>query len=85
MRQTQVQLTDEQLRQLSELSERQGRTIADVIRESVDSYIALAQRDNEELRARAIAIGGKFRSGVGDIAQNHDEYFARAIEEERTR
>jgi len=82
MRRTQVQLTDEQLQRLRELAERQGRTVAEVIRESVDTYIARAQRDDEELKARAIAIGGRFRSGVGDIAENHDEYLAQTIESE---
>ena len=80
MQHTQVELTDEQLRRLRELAEKRGRTVADVIRESVDTYIARAERDDEELRARAIAIGGKFRSGLGDVAENHDEYLAQAIE-----
>jgi predicted transcriptional regulator len=82
MRRKQVQLTDEQLHRLEELAERQKRPVEDVIRESVDTYLARTERNNEELRARAIAIAGKFRSGLTDLAQNHDEYFAQAIEEE---
>ena len=80
MRRTQVQLTDDQLRRLRELAERQGRTVAEVIRESVDHYLVRARRDDDEVRARALAIAGKFRSGTGDIAENHDEYLAQAIE-----
>lgn len=81
MRRTQVQLTDEQLRRLRELAERQGRSVADVIRESVESYIARAEEDREGLKARALAIVGRF-PGPPDLAANHDEYFVRGIEEE---
>jgi hypothetical protein len=75
-----VQLTDEQLRRLRELAEKQGRSVAEVIRESVDSYIAHAERDREELYERARNIIG-MSAGPSDLAQNHDEYYAQAIEE----
>ena len=80
MRRTQVQLTDEQLGRLRELAERQGRSVAEVIRESVDSYIARAERDREELYERARSIIGKYE-GPADLAENHDEYHVQAIEE----
>jgi predicted DNA-binding protein len=76
-----VQLTDEQLRRLRELAERQGRTVAEVIRESVDSYIAQAERDRDELYERARNIIGMCKGGPPDLAENHDEYYAQAIEE----
>ena len=80
MRRTQVQLTDEQLQRLRELAQRQGRSVADVIRESVDSYIARTERDREELYERARNIIGKY-SGPPDLAENHDEYYVQTIEE----
>ena len=81
MRRTQVQLTDEQLRRLRELAERQGRSVAEVIRESVESYLAQTHADREAMYERARSIAGAFSSGLPDVAQNHDEYFAKAIEE----
>ena len=80
MRRTQVQLTDEQLRRLRELADKQGRSVAEVIRESVDTYIARAQRDQETLYERASSIIG-IAKGPPDLAKNHDEYYAHAIEE----
>jgi predicted transcriptional regulator len=81
MTRTQVQLTDEQMQRLRELAERQGRSVAEVIRKSVDSYIAREQEDREALWERAIAAIGKF-PGPADLAIHHDEYFVRGIEEE---
>ncbi|HUW08408.1 MAG TPA: hypothetical protein VM537_01705, partial [Anaerolineae bacterium] len=38
--------------------------------------------DDAEMRRRAIAAGGRFRSGVTDVSSNHDRYLAEAYEEQ---
>lgn len=77
MRRTQIQLTEEQLRRLRNLAASQGRSLADVIRESVDRFIAAGvQQDREALKARARAAIGRFHSSITDLAVNHDRYLA---------
>ena len=79
MHRTQVQFTEEQIRTLRVLASAQGRSIADVVRESVDLFAAQsAQPDRQALLARARAVAGRFRSGVknGDVSRRHDDYLA---------
>jgi hypothetical protein len=79
MRRTQIQLTDVQIAKLRELAIAQGRSVADLIRESVDRYVQNELPvDREELKRRALAVVGRYRSGKRDIAVNHDRYLAEA-------
>jgi hypothetical protein len=74
---TQIQLTDSQAKILHELALKQGVSVAELIRRSVDYYIlnsdVAAQQD---LIERAKAAAGKYKSGVTDLAKNHDRYLA---------
>jgi post-segregation antitoxin (ccd killing protein) len=76
---TQVQLTEEQARQLRRLAAERGVSVAQLIRESVEALLerSAVSRD-QELRRRAMAAAGRFRSGQGDIATRHDDYLVEA-------
>ena len=77
MRRTQIQLTEQQTRRLRDIAADEGRSLSNVIRESVDLYISAGVReDRETLKARALAAAGKFRSSKKDIGSNHDRYLA---------
>jgi hypothetical protein len=72
---TQIQLTEEQSHTLKSLAAQRGVSVAELIRQSVDSLIRSATSvSDEERRRRAIAAAGKFRSGQTDIAAHHDDY-----------
>lgn len=79
---TQVQLTAEQVRALRQMAAREGVSVAELIRRSVDAWL---RRSNEvpleERLRRAIAVAGRFRSGLPDLAVHHDKYLAEALEE----
>lgn len=79
---TQIQLTEEQARVLKALAAEEGRSMADVIRESVDAYVASKPpvRGSGSLKARALAIAGKYRSGLKDLAKRHDKYLAEDLD-----
>jgi Arc/MetJ-type ribon-helix-helix transcriptional regulator len=79
MQRVQVQLTDEQLAALRERASGTERPVAALIREAVDAWLGVDERRRRIERA-LVAIGG-FHSGLGDLAEKHDEYFAEAIEE----
>lgn len=74
---TQIQLTDSQARALRALAAAEGRSMADIIRESVEALLAgRGVRDRDEVKQRALAAVGNFRSGLGDLAAEHDRYLA---------
>ncbi|HHV54678.1 MAG TPA: CopG family transcriptional regulator [Firmicutes bacterium] len=72
---TQVQLTNEQSRALKRLAVARGVSVAELIREGVQLLIATSGgAEMEDRIKRAIAAAGRFRSGVRDLATNHDNY-----------
>jgi hypothetical protein len=74
---TQVQLTEEQSRALKLISARQGRSVAELIRQSVDNLVrSQGLVEAKERRRRAIAAAGRFRSGQTDLSVEHDRYLA---------
>ena len=77
---TQVQLTDRQLEALRHASSATGRSIADLIREGVDQYLAgRSDLSREERIERAIGVAGKFSSGRSDGSAQHDKHLAEAF------
>lgn len=78
---TQIQLTERQARRLKKLAAAQGRSMADLIRRSVDAMLAQpGANDDEVRRARALRAAGRFRSGVRDLSSQHDRHLAEVFE-----
>jgi len=89
---TMVQLTEEQLKALKELAKTRKTSVASLVRESVEQYVATAteEAEREEKRRRALEFikyieehPDEFRDieGKTDVSVNHDEYFVQASEE----
>jgi hypothetical protein len=77
---TQIQLTEQQAEVLKATAARQGVSMAEVIRQSIDHLIETAGTPSQkELRQRAAAAAGRFRSSRGDVSVHHDDYLADAI------
>jgi hypothetical protein len=76
---TQVQLTESQMKALRQASAETGKSVAELIRQGVDRYLAgRNQPSREERIRRAIRAAGRFSSGVSDVSVNHDKYLAEA-------
>jgi plasmid stability protein len=74
---TQIQLTEEQSQKLKLLAAQRGTSVAELVRQSVDRYLAsTGALDPEERRRRALAAAGRFRSGLHDLSTDHDRYLA---------
>jgi hypothetical protein len=74
---TQVRLTDAQLEALRRASADTGRSVADLIRQGVDKYLAgQSEPGREERVEKAIRIAGRFSSGRKDVSINHDRHLA---------
>jgi hypothetical protein len=76
---TQIQLTEAQAEGLKALAARQGRSMADLIRGSVDSLLGTeGQLSREERRRRGLAVVGRYRNGPRDLSERHDRYLEKA-------
>lgn len=72
---TQIQLTEEQARKLRLLAAEQGKSVAELIRSSIDQQTSNSGLINiDERRRRALTLAGKYRSGKSDISLGHDRY-----------
>ncbi|MCB9431861.1 MAG: ribbon-helix-helix domain-containing protein [Ardenticatenaceae bacterium] len=79
---TQIQLTTEQSDTLKRLSEAQGVSMAELIRQSIDLYIAKRHEPTlAEKRRRALTAVGAFTDEATDLSENHDTYFAEAAQQ----
>jgi len=78
---TQIQITSEQARALKRLAAREGKSVAELIRISVDNMLRTGGiQDMDELRRKAAAAAGKLK-GPENLAENHDVYLAEALEQ----
>jgi len=73
---TQIQITESQSEKLRGLAARSGRSVADLIRECIDQYLEISERNKSDLRERALRVAGRFSSGRTDISAEHDRYLA---------
>jgi hypothetical protein len=77
---TQVQLTEEQVKALRRISSSTGQSIADLVRQGVDRFLATQSiASRQERIERAMRIAGKFSSGKPDVSTHHDDYLSAAF------
>ncbi len=77
---TQIQLTEEQVKALKKIALSRHLSIAEIIRQAVDTVIRTnAMVDIEERRKRTIDIVGRSSSGKRDISRKHDTYLVEAF------
>lgn len=71
----QIQFTEDQAQALREAARDEGRSIAGVVRSAVNHRLATSRETDRIERIRqARAAMGRFRSGLPDLAENHDRY-----------
>jgi len=74
----QIYLRSDQMDALRSLSKRRGESMAELVREGVDRILEEVPPEENPL----LDIIGIFDSGVGDLAEKHDEFLAKMIQEE---
>jgi len=76
---TQVQLTERQIGALKRLAAQEKKSVADLVRQSVEIFLARQTEAGKALRIqRALAASGKFASKTTDVSTNHDRYLVDA-------
>lgn len=72
---TEVLLSEDQVTALKGLAKRRHLSLADLIREGINHLLrSVGTTSDEERRQRALAVAGRFRSGLGDLSRHHNAY-----------
>lgn len=71
---TQISLTEEQMARLRAVALKRGVSIAQVIRDAVDTTVR--GPDWEEKKRRAFAAIGSIRGDDANVSEEHDKYLA---------
>jgi ribbon-helix-helix CopG family protein len=78
---TQIQLTESQAAALKKMAALRQTSMADVIRQAIDYFAKTGEMTtSDEYRRRAMAAAGKLHSGLGHLAEKHDDYLAEAFD-----
>ena len=80
MPRTQIQLPEEQVALLKEMATANNKSMAEIIRQSIDFFAKSKSLDADvQRRKRAIGATGRFRSGIKNLSASHDDYLAEAF------
>ncbi len=79
---TQIQLTEQQSRRLRARAREHGVSLAEMIRQCVETVLAEEAPDRMALYDRAARLVGRFpdRRGARDLSTRHDSYLDEAYE-----
>lgn len=82
MLRTQIQFTSEQARRLRALARRQGVSVAELVRQSVDRVLLDTSRQPAAQYERAARLVGAFpdRVAARDLSRRHDQHLRAAYE-----
>ena len=69
---SQIQFTEDAYKKLKERSKSSGKSISELVRRSLDQ--TLDQQEMEKRWTRALQSAGRFKSGLNDLAEKHDEH-----------
>ena len=76
---TQIQLRDDQSTRLRELARREGASVAQMIRKAIDRlFEETGAASASASRRDALKVVGMFRSGLSDVARQHDRHLDEA-------
>jgi len=71
---TQIQLSQRQSNILKDLSTTRKESIASLIRQAIDQFIASGAPNRTGLYEQALTVVGKFQAESPDISVEHDKY-----------
>jgi hypothetical protein len=79
-----IEVTEQEARSLQARALLEGVSVSDLLHRAVAIEAAPADARpprviTDEMRRRARSIAGKFRSGLHDVARNHDKYIVEDI------
>jgi hypothetical protein len=76
---TQISLTEDQARRIKREAKIRGVSMSTVVREAVDRMIPSDEAEHRRRVERALALAGKYHSGLTDVSERHDDYLVEAF------
>lgn len=73
---TQIQLSEDRYKQIREVAVRQGRSMADCIREGIDLFLSGSRRKAEDLSD----VAGRFKAISPKGLKDHDIWWSESLE-----
>lgn len=81
MRRTQILISEEQHKLLKDISRRNNISMAEAVRECITYYEKNKPLISDEKKHKKLLnMAGKYSSGLGDLAKNHDKYIERDLD-----
>ncbi len=80
MTRTQIQLTEDQMRRVRALAQKERVSIAEVIRRAVVRMLEESDQEQRWRKERALGAVGRFASGLTDVSRRHDTYLEDAFD-----
>lgn len=77
----QIYLRADQMETLHRVAERRGESLAELVRQGVDLLLEQLPPEEDPL----LDIIGLYDSALGDLAEKHDDYLTRLIQDEGDR
>ena len=75
MKRTQILISEEQHKLLKDISSKKNISMAEAVRECITYYEKNKPIISEEKKhEKVLGMAGKYNSGLGDLAKNHDKY-----------
>jgi hypothetical protein len=71
-----ITLSRDQERRVRHLALDRSTSMAEVVRSAIEALPATATIDRAERIRRILEVSGRYRSGLSDVAENHDAYLA---------
>ncbi len=77
---TQIQLSEEQARELKAEAAVRRTSMAELVRQAVELWLCSVRSTSlQERRRRALGITGKFKTGIPDLGANHDRHLGETL------
>jgi hypothetical protein len=76
---TQIQLTEDQARKLRELSIASNESVASLIRNAIDRFLATGKPNRSAQYRQALSLAGKYKTEHSNTAVEHDRYLEEAF------
>jgi hypothetical protein len=79
MLRTQIQLTEDQARRLREISLSSNESVASLIRNAIDRFLATGKPNRAAQYRQAMSLAGKYEAEQPDTSVEHDRYLEKAF------
>jgi len=71
---TQIQLESGQVEALKKMAAGRHLSMAEIIRQAIDRFLRGQEETRDSARKKALKVAGRFRTGIKDLADRHDDY-----------